>query len=254
MDHSPLVRHATLGLLATLTCLMTSTALLGDSPDRILRNGVAAGEVADTPASRPLAKSERQLKGSLLCDFILFVDFDDLTAPTGFIETMPLTLEYEDLGVTFAGPSAGEGGAVLNEGGGFGVTGFTPPNFLAFNPTTYAQTPETFSFFIDSEYVRFLVGGPEAGPATLQCFDDEDNLVGEDSLTLAPELQPLEVAGGGIARCVFDYTAVAAVIDDLEFQPCEGDGFAEIPTLDPRGLLALLALLGALGVWHLRRQ
>jgi hypothetical protein len=50
--------------------------------------------------------------------------FDDVTAPCGFALTVPLTTEYASQGVTFAGPAAGSGGAVLNSCANFGVTGF----------------------------------------------------------------------------------------------------------------------------------
>src|SRR5690349_7611160 len=63
------------------------------------------------------------------------INFDDATtAPCFFFETSPLTTRYTaSLGVTFAGPAPGKGGAILDECGSFGVTGYSPKKFLAFN-------------------------------------------------------------------------------------------------------------------------
>ena len=47
--------------------------------------------------------------------------------------TVALTGEYDSLGVTFAGPGGFDGGAILDECSGFGISGYSPPNFLAFN-------------------------------------------------------------------------------------------------------------------------
>lgn len=49
------------------------------------------------------------------------INFDDVVAPALFADTTPLTTQYAAQGVTFSGPAAGQGGAILNESGSFGV-------------------------------------------------------------------------------------------------------------------------------------
>src|SRR5687767_154358 len=80
------------------------------------------------------------------------IDFDNVTAPCAFTETEPLTAQYATQGVTFSGPDAQSGGAILNECSGFPVTRYIAPNFLAFNttvaypPSGIAHGPETVTF------------------------------------------------------------------------------------------------------------
>src|SRR4051794_932453 len=99
------------------------------------------------------------------------INFDDFTAPAGFETATPLTTRYQPEGVTFSGPAPGKGGAVVNEGGGFGVTGNSPPNFLAFNTGTYAVGPETITFASPATSGSINVGSSSAGSITLTAFD-----------------------------------------------------------------------------------
>ncbi len=62
-----------------------------------------------------------------------------------------LDTAYSSLGVTFSGPSAGSGGAILNDTGGWSVAGHSSPNFVAFNTST-----------------TLLGGGIPTGPETIQ--------------------------------------------------------------------------------------
>jgi hypothetical protein len=62
-----------------------------------------------------------------------FLDFDDMT-PCLFVETVPIPPTfYKHFGFTIKGPNEKSGGAVLDECSGFDVTGYSPPNFLAFD-------------------------------------------------------------------------------------------------------------------------
>lgn len=61
------------------------------------------------------------------------LNFDDVT-PCLFSETVPIPPTfYKHFGFTIEGPNEKSGGAVLDECSGFGVTGHSPPNFLAFD-------------------------------------------------------------------------------------------------------------------------
>jgi len=60
------------------------------------------------------------------------INFDSVGAPPLFLETVALRFVGD---VSFNGSSLKplNGGAIVNEGGNFGVTGYSAPNFLAFN-------------------------------------------------------------------------------------------------------------------------
>ena len=90
----------------------------------------------------------------------VFITFDTnasgntINAPIFFKNANPLTDLYSPLGVTFAGPSAIDGGAILNEGSNFGFNAHSGVNFLAFNRAAQAIMmnggmpidPETITF------------------------------------------------------------------------------------------------------------
>ncbi len=91
------------------------------------------------------------LTGDRGCE--VFIDFDEGSAPPAFSSTSRLSNKYADLGVTFEGASADDGGAVVDyDGGGWTFTGNSPDNFLAFNTGSMlsgggvAQGPETIYF------------------------------------------------------------------------------------------------------------
>ena len=71
---------------------------------------------------------------------VLVIDFETPTATTGFSGMPALTNEYASDGLLFAGPIAGDGGAVLNQGGNFGVNARSGVQFLAFNDGASSQT------------------------------------------------------------------------------------------------------------------
>ena len=60
------------------------------------------------------------------------ITFDELgTQPAGFFLVEPLRNEYA--GLRFSGPSALDGGAILDQDGNFGIEARSGRNFLAFN-------------------------------------------------------------------------------------------------------------------------
>jgi hypothetical protein len=94
------------------------------------------------------------------------LNFDDVNAPCVFKDTTALRLYH---GVKFAGGAPLDGGAILNECGNFGVSGYSPPNFLAFNCSSQNMDggiptlPETIKFPSKSASVSLKIGGPEQG-------------------------------------------------------------------------------------------
>jgi hypothetical protein len=154
------------------------------------------------------------------------IDFDDGPKPCNFSETVALTTEYSALGVVFSGPGGNDGGAILDQCGNFGVTGHSPPNFLAFNTDSNLSNggiprgPETLTFSVSADTVTINGGHDLAGTITLECFDAGAATVGSQSISGTSALQPLSVtASGQIASCRLSFTGTVAVFDDLTYNP-----------------------------------
>jgi hypothetical protein len=180
-----------------------------------VENGVQTGVAAGVPAAGGF---EASVPGD--------IDFDDGPKPCTFAETIALTTEYSALGVVFSGPGGNDGGAILDECGNFGVTGHSPPNFLAFNTDANLSSggiprgPETLTFSVTVDTVAINGGGDLAGTITLECFDSGAASVGSQSIAGASALQPLSVtAAGQIAYCVLSFSGSIAVFDDLTYNP-----------------------------------
>ncbi len=152
------------------------------------------------------------------------INFDDMFgAPTGFSAVLPLHNEYTGYGITFWGPTADDGGAILDEGSSFGVTGYSPPNFLAFNTgATLAnggtpQGPEDIYFDPPVSYVEILAGSSAAGTIDMFAYDEMDNLLDFDQLTGSDNLQLMSVSGERIAKVNIQFSGNILVLDNLIF-------------------------------------
>lgn len=180
-----------------------------------VENGVQTGATSGVPASQGHGES---VPGH--------IDFDDATAPCNFISTIALTSEYAALGVIFGGPDGLDGGAILDECGNFGVSGHSPPNFLAFNVNSTLsngatpQGPEQISFSQVVDTVTINGGHSNSGTITLECFDGVGASVGMQSITGSSTLAPITVtATGQIDNCWLSFTGTVAVFDDLTYDP-----------------------------------
>ncbi|HUR26746.1 MAG TPA: hypothetical protein VM509_01055, partial [Planctomycetota bacterium] len=104
------------------------------------------------------------------------VDFE-LGAPCVFSSGIPLREEFAALGVHFSGPSALDGGAVLDQCGGFGFNGHSGTNFLAFNSNAQMSNggrpilPEEIRFDQRCMQASIWVGSQSAVVFTLDAFD-----------------------------------------------------------------------------------
>ena len=186
--------------------------------DGVIVPGGAWSEPACAPA--PPAAASIQAGGGTL------INFDDLAAPCAFADTVRLTDRYSALGVTFAGPGGLDGAAVVNQCGGWNITGHSPPNFLAFNTGAtlgdggIPTGPETLHLDTPVAEVRMLAGvGSGTGTITVQAFDASDVLVSSRTNTLTPTLSPITLSGGGITQVKISGTASAFVIDDVNLIP-----------------------------------
>src|SRR5262249_24000506 len=104
------------------------------------------------------------------------VNFDDTDAPASFADAIALRRRYDNVGITFSAPG-NDGGAVLNEGANFSVTGYSAPNFLAFNPAAtlqgggHAKFPETIEFRQSVSYVQLNIGDTSGLGITVEARD-----------------------------------------------------------------------------------
>jgi len=180
-----------------------------------VENGVQTGATAGTPATEGFRAS---VPGD--------IDFDDGTQPCNFVSTVALTTEYSALGVVFSGPGGNDGGAILDQCGNFNATGFSPPNFLAFNVNSSLSNggiprgPETLTFSQVINTMTINGGHGSSGTITLECFNGAGAPVGSQTVTGTVALQPLTVtATGQIASCRLSFTGTVAVFDDLTYDP-----------------------------------
>jgi hypothetical protein len=151
-----------------------------------------------------------------------FINFDP---PCVFAETLPLQTAPYMNPVTKVYFIHGEG-AVLNECSNFGVSGHSPPNFLAWNcdATNFDGTrpalPAEIKFLDPVSKVSVKVGsGANAGVrARLIAFDSTFTQIDVAATTLASNLKTLTVTAPGI-RYVRLVGPCVMVADDLRVTP-----------------------------------
>lgn len=178
------------------------------------------------------------------------VTFDELGArPTNFISADPLRDELA--GLRFSGPSALDGGAVLDQDSNFGISARSGRNFLAFNRVSFA-TMANGGHPIDPETIEFLASpvssveiycyAPDTMNFVMEGFDSGGALVTTSSV--------LNDNSAWVRLAIFSPTPISKVrlseakggadawiFDDLSFTP--------VPS--PAGLAAvgIGGLLGA---------
>ena len=156
-----------------------------------------------------------------------------INAPCCFASTTPLTTTYISIGVTFSGPTANSGGAILNQSGDFGVNARSGTNFLAFNRDAFysnggvATDPERITFAaLQSNVSIYASGGGSAGIFIMEAFDNNGLLIdGDLAFTTVGNYSLLSVSSGLGIRSV-TLTAfpnlLLFVYDDLSFTPMGG--------------------------------
>lgn len=188
----------------------------------------------------------------------IMISFDELgSAPITFISAVPLTTEYS--GVTFSGPRAIDGGAILDQGSNFGMlSAHSGRNFLAFNRgatmgnSGIPTDPETIVFTDLWKTVSiYAAGGDSMDTFLMQAFDIDDNLV--DAASISTQGWDLLAVSweGGIRKVVLTQTGDnnLFVYDDLRATN------SSAPVAEPMSLLLLAAgLAGLAGVRSRRRH
>jgi hypothetical protein len=194
----------------------------------------------------------------------VFIDFDDLSAPCDLASALPLGHEYAAFGVEFKGYGAdANGAAVLGECSGYGVPGYSSPNFAVFNPEAQLANgcvPDVLGFYFTGNVprlVRVKVGGPPGTTVALECsmcpwsFPGCDRL---DYVVLDDRMETLEVwadrpfSEGCLVTS--DYGVPGTwIVDDLELHY----QIPAIPSLSSAGIATLVILIAALGFVLTRR-
>ena len=199
--------------------------IITDIPDGyIVRDGVLVEPVESLNEMSQSAVTKSSLASSAPTNATL-INFDDVTAPSYFANTVRLTTQYAAQGVIFGGPGGNDGGAILNEGGSFGVTGHSPPNFLAFNSGATLSDggipmgPETLYFDPPVSYVEILAGSSSGGTVNIAAYNAGDEQVDSNSLIMSSHLQPITVSANGIVRVVISVNVSVFVLDNLAFVP-----------------------------------
>lgn len=166
----------------------------------------------------------------------VLINFDDSSAPCTFAEAIALTGEYEDQGVLFSGPSEKNGGATLDECSGLSVSGYSSPNFLAFNPQAtlfdggIPTGPERITFTAGADYVQIDAGSVGSNFIVMTAYDAQDNYLGSDFLIIEPEMKTMSIDARGISYVIIDTPADNHVLDNLAYMPAAN----HIPWLDEK--------------------
>ena len=189
-------------------------------------------------------------------DSIMIIDFDDITAPCLFIDAVALRGEYAGRGILFDGQNSFDGGAVLDECSNFFVSGYSPPNFLAFNAGATlsdggaSTDPERIDFSPPIDFISLRAGAESCSGTelTLKAYDSANNIIGTDAAILSPILQELSLNVRGISYVILDLDGCEIyVVDDVAFQR-----LGAVPTLSEWGLIIFSALLFTAILYYLR--
>ena len=190
--------EGTMSLIKTLTMTIAATSLLAATSAQAVENGVAQG-----PAPQVAQPN--------------FTNFDP---PTLFSASLPLKGFYLN-SKTKMNFTAGNGG-VLNSGSNFGVSGFSPPNFLAFNcgtrnsDNTTPALPLRITFSSLFSRVSMKVGNSGGGIVTLAGLNAANALIALASVNATSALQTQQITrpSPSIKKIVLTGPCVL-VVDDI---------------------------------------
>ncbi|GAB4422141.1 MAG: hypothetical protein Fur0044_20000 [Anaerolineae bacterium] len=214
------------GLTDLSTIERDAAGLLASPPNLAEGQFIIDGLLSNTPPPPKTELNEPQAQPDVIVpQAVTVINFDNASQPCLFNQTTALRNQYQALGVTFSGPSSNDGGAILDQCGGFGVSGHSAPNFLAFNASAtlsnggVPRNPETITFAQPVSFAQIRVGS-SAGSGqslTMQAFNASNNLLGSQTVTLNATLQTLSISANGITRVVISSPASIFVLDDLTF-------------------------------------
>jgi hypothetical protein len=148
----------------------------------------------------------------------VLINFDDIAAPCFFVSTSPAREEYAAQGVHFNGDGS-NGGSILDECGVFAVTGHSPPNFLAFNPSSaLGLTPQVITFDFPISSFEINAGAGIGETITVTGYDAGGNAVDSQGGPLVSQLSTFAISGAGMGRVVITSPNLSHfVLDDMVF-------------------------------------
>jgi hypothetical protein len=187
----------------------------GSAPGGLTSTILAAPTVGGIGASLQGLAAGQHAHGNAAPSGLL--NFDDVNAPPDFNETIALRVYH---GVFFDGKGTHNGGAILNQSGNFGVTGYSPPNFLAFNSGAVLrnggipQLPELIKFPSEVNNLSLKIGSGLSAGRTVEVvsFDPSGNQM--MSVVLHPAMTTVQFTGPTQSVSVFGKAQVV-VIDDV---------------------------------------
>ncbi|HTF89909.1 MAG TPA: hypothetical protein VK843_15955 [Planctomycetota bacterium] len=151
------------------------------------------------------------------------VDFE-LGGGCVFFGTTPIREEYALKGMHFSGPSALDGGAILDQCSNFGINAHSGTSFLAFNTISQMSNggtpigPERVHFDQRITQARVWVGDGSVVSVTMDAFDGVF-LVGSSSVQTQNWAQLVVNVPGGFTDIVFSSNAADFLLDDLSVTP-----------------------------------
>ncbi|MEE4119707.1 MAG: hypothetical protein V2I65_11880 [Paracoccaceae bacterium] len=182
-------------------------------------------------------------------DFETDAGGNPLSPPTAFASTGPLTNEYQGLGVVFGG-----GGAILDQGSNFGVSGFSPTNFLAYNSGANfssggaVSNGDTMTFGSDQTSVSFYAATRFSATLTVEAFDAAANSLGTRQVVIDSDGELVQLQLGGIRSLSYVTDNSDWVLDDLTFDATPID-----PVPGPAPFALLATAIAGLSVLRSRR-
>lgn len=200
--------------------LLTAAALLSLVGTTFANNtlgGVSPHQARTAPQAAPKVVLSQELSPLA----INVINFDAVSAPTLFLSTTALSAVGS---VQFNGSSIQtlDGGAVLDQGSNFGVTGQSAPNFLAFNCETsmmdggIPRLPEVVRFASEVSQVSLKIGSGLDVGAKVTMFGIGSQGVEKRVATLASALKTVKFSKP-LTHVLMSAGACKFVVDDIRF-------------------------------------
>ena len=161
---------------------------------------------------------------------VIEINFDEINAPCGFVDTSPIYDQYAEFGIIFEGVSNEDGGSILNECGNFGVNGYSPPNFLAFNTQMGASGSAQKINFTENlaSYVEIGIAQSYEGDLfSIYAYNSNDVLIATNTLYPTSDLSILSLGANDISYVIIENSqnnfSPYWIFDDLKiaFLSCE---------------------------------
>ncbi len=139
------------------------------------------------------------------------ITFDTPSAPANFVDQSQPISTYSGA-LVFSNTTM----KVLNEGGNFGVTGHSAPNFLAWNNALTNQS-FTLTFPSPSSGISLRTGSSNGGNVTVTALNGSGTVLQTVNQSLGSALVTINITATNVSSLTFSTTAIAGVVDDVTF-------------------------------------